>query len=602
MNFRYLFSFAASALVCSSFDCLAQNTESDEIHRDVDVVNLYQPTLHRARKLSVAPVQDDTMNYKPRFSYETLNRVSTVTTKPDSLSAADMVFPAYDSPYRALVQGAVGNSPTLLGQIFYNIGNSKNYHLSLRAGHLANLGKVKMADDSKVKDPQNDSWVGLNFFSFKDRFRLGIDAKFNNSAYRFYGLNTVVDSVSYFNEDGNVVSGSDFNDVLKQRNTNFDADFSFANSKVDPRDAFTFASRAGFGIFGNKYGVHQFDLRFAGALRFPIRNNAAITADLAVNHFHLHQGDASQVLAFPDRHTTDIDIFPHFLLDYDYMTLQLGLRIFAIIGDNTTKDDFLVQPDLLGKFFIGDGNVHLYVGLTGDYCPNSFRDLIEQNRYLSPDSRMYLWRNKTQSFVLRNEIRASQTPFKFECGVRAKFSQVFQFHIGMDYSSLGDENFFVNRNFYAQADSSCAFSSQFALLQDDGKLFRAHAEFNVSPTDDSNILLSAMYNKYNLDNLQEAWYKPLYELKLSGRFMPVERLQVRASLAYVGERFAYDPSASSRVKLDNFLDLNVGAHYYISNRWTAFLDLNNLTAADQQPWLGYSSYRVNVLAGITYKF
>ncbi len=105
-----------------------------------------------------------------------------------------------------------------------------------------------------------------------------------------------------------------------------------------------------------------------------------------------------------------------------------------------------------------------------------------------------------------------------------------------------------------------------------------------------------------MNSLEEAWYRPACVLSLSGKCKPTERLALKAKLSYEGKREAFDPTANEAKTLDGFIDLNVGGNYYISNRWTAFLNINNLTASDQQRWLGYSSYRFNAMAGITYKF
>lgn len=593
---------AASVLCCG--ELTAQTDTTSTIDRSVDVVNAYQPTLRRARKISVAPLMDDTATYSDKFKYQLLNRVATVTTKPDSLTAASMEFPAYKSPYRAVVEGGVGSLPSFFGQIIYTAGSSKEHHLSMRAGHLAQLGKVKLSDGSKVDAPQNETWAGLNYDHFGGNVRSGFNVNFKNLAYKYYGRHTVSDSVTYVDENGVLISGADLLGDSKQRNTTLDVDFCIGNAMADPLRKFTFGAKAALGIFGNKSGVHQTDIKFGGALRFPIKGGAGIDADLAVNVFKVHKGDEAPKFDFVEHSGTDIRVFPHFIMDYDYMSLRLGLRVIGAIGDDySEKDDFIVQPDLNADFFMGDGSVRLYAALTGDYGANSYRSLVERNLYVMPDGRKYIWDGKNKSYVTRYDIKPSQSPIVFKLGARAAFCKEVQLHVGIEYNSLGDEVFFLNRHLTMAYDSTTvAFAPQFAILQDDGKLFRFHGEINVTPTPNSNILFEATYSKYNMNNLEEAWYRPACELSLSGRFKPTDRLLLRARLSYEGKRKAYDPSRDTASDLDGFIDLNIGAHYYISNRWTAFLDVNNIAAADQQRWFGYSSYRFNAMAGFTYKF
>ncbi len=601
MKFSLKYIFVA--LLCCANLNFADAQDSTAISRNVDVVNTYQPTLRSASKVRNAPAMDDTMSYKPSFKYQTLNRVTAVTTKPDELSPADMSFPSYESPYRWLIEGAVGNSPNIFGQITYNMRNSEDYHLSLRAGHFAQLGKVKLDNDDKVKAPQNDTWAVADFHRLYDETRLGLNLRFDNSVYKYYGLNTVDDNGSYLLENGNVVTGDDLNADDKQRNTSISLGFNLANAMIDPRKKFTYNAGFNFAFLGNKSGVHQTDLKFYGDLRFPVKYNSHIDANIAVNHFKTHEGDSTAVFTFYEHKTTDINVTPHFLLEYDYMKLQFGLRVIAVIGDDFMDDDFLVQPDIRTNFFIGDGSLRLYLAITGDYKPNSYRSLIAENRYMSPDMHKYIWSRSDSAYVERTDWKFSQAPFVFKFGFRVAFSKMVQLHMGIDYKSLGDEVFFINRSFVSNTNAdSVAYNSQFAMLQDDGKLFRAHAELNICPTESSNINLAATYYNYDMDYLDEPWYKPSFDLTLTGRLSPIERLNLSASLGIVGQRYAYNATSQQKEKLSTFVDLNIGGQYYISNRWTCFLSLNNLTASDQQQWLGYSSYRINAMAGITYKF
>lgn len=590
-----------SALAC--FGPLAMAQDESGLDRSVDVVNAYQPTLRKATKIAAQPVMDDTVTFNDSFKYQLLNRVETVTTKPETLEAADMGFPEYDSPYRALLQAGASSHPGFLGQVTFNTGASDKYSFSLNAGHSAQLGKVKMEDDSKVKAPRNETWLGLGFNRFRENLRIGFDFRFRNSAFRFYGLNTVQDNVKYILEDGGNVMGSTLTADEKQRFTCGDVDFKIGNAMVDPLKKFTFAATAGVGIWATKYGVRQTDVRVGGAFRFPIKGASGLDVDLGVNVFKDSGGDVDSTYAFLDRRGVDVKVVPHFLLSYDYMNLTLGLRIISIIGDDYTKDDFLVQPDLNADFFIGDGSVRLYAGITGDYSANSYRHIAEMNNYVSPDFRKYIWSRTLDRYVTRQEIRPSQSPIVFKLGVRAAFGKTVQLHAGFDFRSLGDEVFFVNRSFATDADTTkFAYNSQFALLQDDGKLVRLHGEVNVNPTENSNVRLELTYSKYTMDYLDEAWNRPNFTMSLAGGFKPIERLKVKASLNVTGQRKAYNPTLGEAVKLKGFADLNIGGDYYISNRWTAFLNLNNICCADQQQWLGYSSYRFNAMAGITYKF
>lgn len=595
---------AAVAALCMNAAAYAQSDTTSTIDRSVDVVNAYQPHLRKARKIYTDPVIDDTAKLSDNFNYQLLHRVAVVTTKPDSLTAAEMDFPAFSSPYRARVEGGVGSLPAFYGRVTYNMGSSKKHHMSIQAAHLSQLGQVKLDDGSKSDAHQHDSKFNFNYGHFGKNLRFGIDLGFANQAYSYYGLSTLVDTSVYVSDDGVELAGATLAGDSKQRNSAFDLDITFANSLVDPLRKFTFRAGAGFGVFGNKSGVRQTDIRFGGNLRFPFREMASVDADINVNIYKVGEGDKADQYRFVEYSGKDISFVPHFRLDNDYMSLRLGLRVISVIGDdNVDKDDFIVQPDLRGDFFIGDGSVGAYVGLTGDYAANSYRRLVQMNRFMSPDTRKYQRAAGSGKYLSRHDIRHSQAPVVFNLGIKASFSKKVQATVGMTYKSLGDEVFFVNRHFALAADTTqIAYSSQFAVVQDDGKLFRLHGEVSVSPTANGRILLEATYDKYSMNELDEAWNKPICAIALSGRCKPTERLLLRAKAEYEGRRKAFDPTSATAKSLDGFFDLNIGGSYYISNRWTAFIDFSNITAADQQRWFGYSSYRFNAMVGATYKF
>ncbi len=603
MNTRHIYLLILTLLPTHA---IAQNDTINTIDRSVDVVNAYQPTLRPSKKINVDPLIDDTLKYSDNYQYQLLNRVAPVSTSPEPLTPAYMDFPTYASPYRALVEAAIGSLPTLYGQILYNNGNSNNHHLALHAGHLAQLGKVTLSNDNKTKAHQNNTWASIDYNHLAGNLRLNANANLTNNTFCYYGQNNIIDSLIYTsdNNNNNNIPGTDILALDKQRNTTFDLLLALNNSLVNPLQKFTFKAYAGFSLFGNKNALHQTDIHFGGNLRFPFKKIAAIDIDLAFNHFQTHAGDSSLILSYAEHKSSDINIYPHFRLDYDYMTLRLGARIISVIGDKFLgKDDLLVQPDLKINFFIGNGSVCLNAGLSGDFSQNSFRTLVNQCKYLSPDSRKYIYDRQHHRYISRVDIAPSQNPIAFNFELRGAFSHKLQAAIGITYKSLTDEVFFVNRHFTTATDTSnIALAPHFALLQDDGKLFNVHAELNINPTPNSNILLTVNYDKHSLNTLPDAYNRPALTLSLAGKAKPSDRLALKAKLTYVGQRKALNPATNTTTTLNAYPDLNISANYYISNRWTAFLKLNNLTAADQQPLLGYSSFSFHALAGITYKF
>jgi len=586
-----------------------QDTLVNTIERDVEVVNNYLPTISNPYKLQVDPVIDDTMSYKATFKYEVLNKVETVKTKPDSLQVATMDFNPEQMPYNAWVKGGIGNYGAFIGQLVYNIGTNEKYHLNIDLGNSSALGKVKLHEtDKKVKAPTTNTWFKTDYAKFYSKVALDADLKFSNYTYKHYGYESIDKELQYIDANGNAISGDLLTNDFKQRQTSIDINLGFNNRLIDPRDKFSFGAKAGFGYFSNKTHISERDIHFDGYLRFPIKTNYLFDINTAVNNANVSVDDDAfegglyngSPNGLSTRKHTDVTLTPHFGIDFDHITLRAGLNFVLDFGGE--EDNFYYQPDIYADFNVSDGAASLYLGLTGGYRANTFRELAKINPWVSSDSydRAYVMEDGAYK-----EMQTTQTPIKMVAGVRAKIAHSVAFDIAAEYESFDDEVFFVNKKF-AKADTisakSFSYVNMFEVINENGKVKRVKGELSITPTAKTQVLLKGTYFKWELDNLVEAWYKPKYEAGVDVRFFWNERLLIKAGVNSTGARYAYNAEKDAKEKLDMILDINLGAEYRINSRWTAFLDCNNLAAQDYRKWLGYSSHRVNAIGGITFKF
>lgn len=616
------------AAVLTSTAAFAQE-ETQTIERDVDVVNSYLPTLRSHHKLQVEPVMDDTMQYNPTFKYNVLGRIEHVKTTPDSIKAASMSFPREESLYNSLVKGGVGNSDAM-AELWYNIPQNKDYHLALNLGHHSAYGKIKLENDEKISAPNHKTWANVNFARFTDLLRFEGALNFKNKIYQYYGnslwLATGVGSIDpnihsteknlllYNNSEIVNVSAEDIFADEKQRNTEVDATLSLANPNRDRREKTTFNAMAHYGFFANKTGVHQNDLNIGGYIRFPIKENYLVDIKTYFNNFNVSvpKDPSSRAYHFEERSHTDISINPHFGVDYDNIKLKLGVNMIMEIGGE--EDNIYMQPDIRADFNIADGLVRLNIGLIGDYKANSYRDLVNECPYLSPDVTNYIWSSVYGIFGAKTEIKTTQQPFKFDVGLRVAFSRSVEMHLGMEYGTFDDQLFFVNNAYKSRINMTpgketptydtivTCQSNRFGIITDNGKHFRGKAELQIEPSSKFKMLINAAYNNWKMDYIEEAWNKPVYELGLNVQVKPTSALTVKLNTNLIGERYALDLIANEKVKLKSILDINLGANYALTDRFNVFLDANNIAAQDEQMWLGYSSRRIGVIAGVTYKF
>lgn len=98
-----------------------------------------------------------------------------------------------------------------------------------------------------------------------------------------------------------------------------------------------------------------------------------------------------------------------------------------------------------------------------------------------------------------------------------------------------------------------------------------------------------------------AYYIPA-QLNAYAKYSYNHRLNLRGDLFVRTPTRASLPQMGSGKKLNGAFDLNIHTNYLITNKWTAFAELNNLLGNGYQRWLGYPTFKTNALVGIMYSF
>lgn len=574
--------------VFAGFSSLLDAQTDKKVDQSVQVVREYSPTVLDASKMHKMPVLDDTSSYRPVFRYGILDRVSSVSTQPETISAARMSYKGNELLYRSFLRGGVGNYGTVMGDYAYNILNNKDYLFGFYLGHHTSLGRLKLENDYKVDAPFHDTEAGLNFKYFVDRYTFSSNLKFDHHMYQFYGLQTLNPDATYLIGDKPVVEvpGDQLFGDKNERWSGFDANFGFANN-LDEDAAVDFQSNLGLHLFSTKTGVKQNGFALSGSANFPVAEyQGGIEASL--DYFKVGVPDTiGPMYYFNERSNTLVRIKPHVDFVFNRFKLRAGIAIVAQIEEN--QDDFYLMPDVKGVWDVADGAVRLYGVLRGDLRTNSYREVIADNPFVSADV----------------NVASSATPIAIEGGIDARFSQVVNFNAQVGYSVFTDEHFFVNKPYSYMIDennSALSYSNRFTTVYDDGNLFKASAELTISPGKKSQILAKVAYYGWQTDVQEKAWHKPETELGVSWRFYPTEKLMIDGGLTLLGRRYALDVETLSAKKLDAVVDFSLGGEYYVSQQFSLFMRLNNLAASKYYRWNGYPSHGINLLAGLTFSF
>ncbi len=563
---------------------MAEAQTDKKLDQSVQVVREYSPTISDATKMHKMPVLDDTSSYRPVFRYGILDRVSLVSTKPETISAARMNYRSNELFYRSMLRGGLGNYSSFAGDYTYNILNNKEFLLGFDLGHRTSIGRLKLEDDDKVDAPFHDTEAVLNFKYFFDKYTFSSNLKFDHHIYRFYGLQTLDAADSYANiaDPLNPLLGSALFGDDDERWSGFKANFGLANN-LDEEAAVNFNSNLGFNLFSTKTGVKQNGFNLSGEAIFPVAEyRGGIEASL--DYAKVSKPDSvGPLYSFEERSHTLLQIKPHVNFVFNNFNLRAGIAIVAQIEKN--EDEFYLMPDVKGVWNVAEGTVSLYGALRGDYRANSYREIIEENPFVSADQ----------------NVKSSATPISIEAGLDARFSSVVSFNARVGYSVINDEHFFVNKP-YLSTSAVTAYSNRFVAVYDDANLFNASAGLTVSPGNKSQILARIEYYGWQTDLLDKAWHKPETEFSVEWRFFPAEKLLIDGGVTLLGRRYAQDVATLSAKKLDAVVDLSIGGEYYLSQQFSLFMRMNNLAASKYYRWNGYPSHGLNLLVGLSFSF
>jgi hypothetical protein len=114
--------------------------------------------------------------------------------------------------------------------------------------------------------------------------------------------------------------------------------------------------------------------------------------------------------------------------------------------------------------------------------------------------------------------------------------------------------------------------------------------------------LQGDYYGYNTDKLSEPWHKPGYRVTFGASYNLYRKLIFNLGMIAQGNAKAFDFETDKVVKLDPAFDLNFRSEYLVSEKFSAFVDLNNIVSNKYSIFLNYPVRGFQALVGVTLKF
>lgn len=263
----------------------------------------------------------------------------------------------------------------------------------------------------------------------------------------------------------------------------------------------------------------------------------------------------------------------------DKLTLIGGFNVAYANDTMKNYNKLHLYPRVNAEYKLLDNKLIAFGGLDGEMQKNTLRTLSKENPYLN--SRVALSHtNKTSDFY---------------AGLKGGLKG------GLSYKIKASSANYKYLYFFNNAISD---TSKFDVLYDKGNVnvLNLGGELNYEISNKFRLGLAGAYYKYTMSKLEQAWQRPTFTGSILATYNLNQKMYFNADFYYIGGLRGRNFVSGQEIKLKGIADLNLKIDYLFSNRFSAFIEANNIFSQKYQRYLYYSNKGINVLAGLTYSF
>jgi hypothetical protein len=483
-----------------------------------------------------------------------LNLQPTALEKNYRLDRVDL-YPGY-------IRAGYGNyaSPLLEGRYMSTSADPLNYAVRFKHQSFGEgpVGGKESAESHTV--------FGADGSYFTDVVEVFGGLSWGQDKFSFYGVNPVLfeDPNSPFETADNVLNNvqvsAGIRDIEKTGTLSYEGQLSFRN-------------------FNDSYEAKENEIGVQAGLK--VRTDSDWSGKVDFSYFHTNPSNVNY-----QETRSYFSIRPRISYNYEAFRFTAGVNL---ISENDSvaskKSNFHVFPVLQASYQFAD-EFGFYAEFSGGVKRNTYFSFVNENPYLG----------------LSAQLLNTVNNYKFEGGIEGQFQETVHYRAGLNLSRFNQMHFFVN---------SLADSARFSLVYDDKTtVINLNAELGVKINDFYTLGSRLDLYKYDLSTLQEAWHRPLWEVRINNQIQPVEKLLVQANLNFMGgmkaQQYEYDAFSIIPpvrvVNLKTIADLQLKADFKITDRISIFAEGNNLLNGKNTRWLNYPLRGVQLLGGASFKF
>ncbi|MDR2847577.1 MAG: hypothetical protein LBV39_00575 [Bacteroidales bacterium] len=538
--------------------------ETDNLNKELILVRPYEPSVVDAQKISPLPDLNDTARVKPTFKYTIKSR--RIDTHPDvtPITPAKLQPLPLNKLYHGYVKAGIGTGLHPMFDVVLNTLRNDKFAAGAIVNYDGMFGKVKLANKETVYAGYSDA--KLNVFA----------QKFYRSSYLYGDVGIANKTVHNYGYKPNIDTLIAKDDIRKS--------YTFADARVGLRsshfnsDKLTYKLQGSYGYAGNKTDSHGDLLPLPGIRKYQ-EHDININAQLNNNMFggnidfeYFTRSEAFDSL----RNNFALSANPWFVMDNDSIRLEVGMRIS--IYQEGKGMQYKIYPKVEFQFALLKDVFIPFLGIDGALKTNNYRDLIEENPFITPG--------------LANPI--TNTKLNIYGGLKGAITSKLSYYLKASFTTSDKEFFFVNDTAYSQAQN------YFTVITDDLNKLNIGGEIYYNPNERLELRVKVDYNHYELSTQKYAWHCPAWAGEFSAKYK-YRKLLFSFDMFGIGQRYAkaFEPNVD-KYKLDSTLDFNLGAEYQYMKRMSFFVKFNNFTGNHYNRWNFYPSQRFNVMGGLTF--
>jgi hypothetical protein len=568
------------------------------ITRQVMLERDYVPTMQDASRINTQPdIYSPTIRpIEIKFVSITPN-ITLDNSKLSATQSGDIKTDVpFDKKHGYLLFGA-GTSGNLDGAVGLRLANGERDRLDLFGTYSGTNSTVDYIDGNKyitndVKAEYSNIDANLKYQHTFDPSVLSFGASFYNTAYNYYGNSFLTpESQAYLYP---------FDTSSKQEVNVYKIGMRL-ESGSNNRGIIKYDGNVSYKYFTSKYGINKDDDGVKGGIiNADINVYTAFGADryIGVRGTILNQSFSNKPgpkNAYYGH--TNITGTPYIKFQGESWDADLGANFSALFD---VKTAFAISPSVKADVKINRVNI-LYAELGGGVNDNTFLDILQENRYVDPVSR----------------VEYSKTYYDVKAGFRSGALSGLEFDIFGGYKYTYRDHLYV-LNYHEPEGWGNVGSPVYANITT--KQVGGLLKIGMIPcTDLSAKIIGYFYNaKYQSPYMEvidpnllpdaKPWGRPALTAEVNADVKPIGNLLLSMNYIYAGGRKALsgspnpDDKSWSIVNMKDINELNFRIEYKIADWVAVNARANNVLHKKYELQYGYTLQDFNFMGGISFKF